>query len=139
MYVRLNTKSKGSARVNSNERVLISEQELTHSTRLYVPNRQIFKSKIYCQQLNKVKSPLPSRQCWLIRRKARVCTPGQASKRNMKKKKLFLRRLPLSRFLAKTLESKLTCHEKVSQKICCSESTLNCRSRHSRIKLTHTT
>ena len=38
---------------------------------------------------------------WLIRRKARVRIPGQASKRNMKK--TFLRRLPLSRFLAKIL------------------------------------
>ena len=39
--------------------------------------------------------------CWLIRRKAQVRIPGQTSKRNMKK--LFLRRFPLNRLLAKTL------------------------------------
>ena len=40
--------------------------------------------------------------CWLIRRKAWVHIPGQASKRNMKKK-IFLRRFPVSRSLAKTV------------------------------------
>ena len=39
--------------------------------------------------------------CWLISRKAKIRTPGQTSKQ--KKKKVFLRRLPLSRFLPKIL------------------------------------
>ena len=37
--------------------------------------------------------------CWLIRRKPRLRAPGQTSKQNTKK--IFLRRLSLSRFLAK--------------------------------------
>ena len=48
-------------------------------------------------------------------------------------KKNILRWLPTRRFLAKTLRA-----NKFDMKdICRSESTLNCRSRHSRIKLTH--
>ena len=39
---------------------------------------------------------------WLIRRKARVRIQGQTLKRNIKKKTV-LRRIPFSRFLAKTL------------------------------------
>ena len=77
---------------------------------------------------------------WLIRRKARVRIPGQASKRNMKKKIFFLRRFPLNRFLCqKTLWELINLPWKSLLKICRSESTLNCRSRRSRIKLTHTT
>ena len=41
---------------------------------------------------------------WLIRRTVRIRIPIQASKRNMKK--IFLQRFPLTRFLAKILESK---------------------------------
>ena len=44
----------------------------------------------------------------------------------------------LSRFLAKTLRI-IKAAMKSFSKICRSETTLNCRSRHSRIKLTHTT
>ena len=50
-------------------------------------------------------------------------------------RKLFLRRFPLSRFLAKTLR-KNKIAMKFKKKNCCSESTLNCRSRHLCIKLT---
>ena len=55
-------------------------------------------------------------------------------------KKIYLRRLPLSRFLAKTLKVNKIAMKSVSKQICRSESTLDCRSpRHSCIKLTHTT
>ena len=42
---------------------------------------------------------------------ARVRAPGQTLKQNMKKK-IFLRRFPLSRFLTKTLSVNKNCHEK---------------------------
>ena len=72
----------------------------------------------------------------LIRRKAWLRISGQISKRNIKQK-IF----PLSRFLAKTLRVNKTCHEMLfkRKRLCSSESTLNCRSRRSLIKLTHTT
>ena len=52
--------------------------------------------------------------------------------------KRYLPRLPLSRFLAKTLRANKM-PWKVFLKIYRSETRLKCRSRHSRIKLTHTT
>ena len=55
----------------------------------------------------------------------------------MKYEKIFLRRLPLSRFLIKTLRVIKIAMQSFS-KICRSDSSLNCRSRHSRIKLKHT-
>ena len=59
-----------------------------------------------------------------------------SKKRNVKK--TFLRRLPLSRFLAKTLRVNKIAIKSFS-KICTLDSTLNCECRHSCIKLTHTT
>ena len=52
--------------------------------------------------------------------------------------KIFLRQLPLSRFLAKTLRVNKIAMRTFS-KIFCLELTLNCRSHHSCIKLTHPT
>ena len=54
--------------------------------------------------LHKRQSNLQGSRCvssWLIRPKARVRIPDEASKRNMKK--IFLRRFLLIRFLAKSL------------------------------------
>ena len=51
---------------------------------------------------------------------------------------IFFRRFPLSRLLAKTLRVNKIIMKSFS-KFCRSESTLNCRSSHSSIKLTHTT
>ena len=83
-----------------------------------------------------MKSPWSSRYCvGLLDEK-----PGfesQARHQN-EVQKVFLRRFPLSRFLAKTLRvNKIAM--KSFQQICRSESALNCRSRHLCIKLTHTT
>ena len=50
--------------------------------------------------------------------------------------KIFLRRFPISKLLAKTLRVNRIAMKSFS-KICRSDSTLNCRSHHSHIKLTH--
>ena len=55
-------------------------------------------------------------ECWYIRHKAIVQIPGHASKR--KYEKIFLRRLPLSRFVAKTLRVNKIARKSFS-KICC--------------------
>ena len=70
--------------------------------------------------------------CWLIRRKARVRVSGQISKRNAKSISSAISSPQIS---GKNFESKLNCHDKVFQKICRSELTLNCRSRHLFIKI----
>ena len=54
--------------------------------------------------------------------------------------KIFLLHIPPCSLVEKTLRVNTnSSHEKVSQETCRSESHLNCRCRHSRIKLTHTT
>ena len=83
------------------------------------------------------KSPLSSRQCVGLLDEKPVFESQVRHQNEIRK--VFLRRFPLSRFLAKTLRKKIKLPRKVSQKICRSESTLNCRSRHLCIKLTHTT
>ena len=65
----------------------------------------------------------------LIIRKVRVRFHDQASKRNMKKF-LFFSSNYSQEISDKNSESKLTCYEKVFQKICHSDSMVNCRSRH---------
>ena len=74
--------------------------------------------------------------CWLIRRKARVRVTDQTSKQNTKSISSALS--SLSRLLVKTLSLNKIAMKSFS-KICHSASTLNCRSRHLCIKLTHTT
>ena len=68
-----------------------------------------------------------------IRRKARIRALGQTAKQNIKR--VFPRRFPLSRFMAIILRVNNIAMISFS-KICHSESTLNCRSRHICIKLT---
>ena len=75
----------------------------------------------------------------VIRRKALVRITGQASKRNMGKK-IFLRRFPFNRFLAKSLVvNKINLPWKSLSKICRSEATLDCSVGPSFIKLTYST
>ena len=66
--------------------------------------------------------------CWLMRE----ATTGQIFPTKQNMNKIFLPRLPLGRSLTKTLPCK------VSQKICRSKTTLNCKSHHACIKLKHT-
>ena len=99
----------------------------------HVNNRQC-EAPIYRIIANIIhESPEFSRWCvGFISHKVRVRIPGQASK------KTSLRRFLLSRFLAKSLRVNNLPWKSFS-KICRSESTLNCRSRHLCIKLMHTT
>ena len=73
------------------------KQKKTLETNNPVTIRKVLRDPIFCSQTKR----------WFIICKARIRIPGQASKRNMKKKrKIFLRRFPLSRFLAKSLRLK---------------------------------
>ena len=65
--------------------------------------------------------------CWLIR-----CS-NMRSEIKTKYGKIYLRCLPLCRFVAKTVKvNEKNCHIKFLNQIWPSESTLNCRTRHSR-------
>ena len=71
---------------------------------------------IYIRHILRVSRRGPVVQCWLIRRKARVRAPGQASKQNTENISLVISSKQIS---GKNSKKKL-------KKICRSESTLNC-------------
>ena len=81
--------------------VLCIDYEILHSKSLFRQEKFVFKKYLFFHILSfftmllSMKSPQSS--SWLI-----IRNPGQVSKRNMKK--IFIRRFPLTRFLAKTLK-----------------------------------
>ena len=67
----------------------------------YVDSITVFSIKLNCSYVDSEVAVVQQVVCWLIRRKARVLE-SQARHQN-EIRKVFLRRFPLSRFLAKTL------------------------------------